>query len=172
MNPDTNHLALLLRTPSLHLAFCFSCPNLLLSPKCKAPQTRSREQRLVHRQAGGAGVPAASPRHLSILPIWSLLSVPVPGGTENFTVGFILTRRLPASRGWCLHVPLDHPSSRNQTPPASYNLPAPADAPHPHWHLTTHSICKVTNQCKINLRFPLPPSGREKKQQLQPSVGV
>lgn len=68
----------------------------------------------MHRQAGGAGVPAAPLGHLSILPIRSLLSVPVPGGTENFTVGFILTGQLPASRGRSLHVPLDHPSSRNQ----------------------------------------------------------
>jgi len=111
---------------------------------------------------GAAGAPAPPLRHLSILLTSSLPSVPVPGGTVNFTA---INPRKTATNivGMVPPCALGPSQQQKPDPPAPYNLSIPADAPHARWHLTIHPTSKITNQYQISLPLPLPPPGRAKK---------
>lgn len=86
MSPETNPLAAIIRTSSLHLAFFVSCPSLLLQPQVQGSLDLLLGEAAGAQSWGAAGAPPALPETSLHPPTSSFLSVPVPGGRVNFTV--------------------------------------------------------------------------------------
>ena len=174
MSPETDDLPLVIRTPSLHLAFSISCPSLLLHLQVQGALDPPGSSGWCTARLGGWGA-AGSPAALSETSLRPPDQLPplCPGSWRYSELHhMIYPHKIAANIMEKVPPRASGPSQKQKPdPPAPYDLSTSGDVLHPHWHLTIHPIFKITHRCKFSLPLPSLPSGRAKNQP-QTSIAV